>query len=97
MISKDPRRSRIVKTFPWFLPSYEGTENMFYFFYKIIIFRLNKEIDDIGSVYVSVYFFNETVNSHNLETANHIAHFRASLLQQTCYPNYFINLCKSIY
>ena len=34
---------------------------MFYLFYRIIIFGLNKAKD-------------ETVNSHNLETANHIAH-----------------------
>ena len=26
---------------------HEGIENMFYFFYKIIIFHLNKEKDDI--------------------------------------------------
>ena len=53
---------------PRFSPGYEGTENMFYFFYKIIIFRINKEKDNIRSAYV---FFHETVNSHNLETANH--------------------------
>ena len=47
---------------------------MFYFFYKIIIFCLNKEKDDTQSVYVYFNFFHETVNSHNLETANHIAH-----------------------
>ena len=53
---------------PRFSPGYEGTENMFYFFYKIIIFRINKEKDNIRSAYD---FFHETVNSHNLETANH--------------------------
>ena len=42
-------------------------------FYKII-FRLNKEKDDIRSVCAKLYFFHETVNSHNLETANHIPH-----------------------
>ena len=47
---------------------------MFYFFYKIIIFRLNKEKDDIPSVYVYFNFFHKTVNSHNFETVNHIAH-----------------------
>ena len=41
---------------------------MFYFFYKIIIFRFNKEKDDIRSAYVYLNFFHETVTSHNLET-----------------------------
>ena len=40
---------------------------MFYFFYKIIIFRLNKEKDDIRSAHVYSNFVHETVNSHNLE------------------------------
>ena len=34
-----------------FSTGYGGTENMFYFFYKIIIFSVNKEKDDIRSVY----------------------------------------------
>ena len=38
---------------------------MFYFIYKIIIFSLNKEKDDMQGA---------TVNSHNLEKVNHIAH-----------------------
>ena len=45
---------------------------MFYFFY--IIFRLNKEKDDIRSAYAYFDFFHETVNSYKLETANDIAH-----------------------
>ena len=57
-----------------FSPDYEGAEKMFYFFYKIIIFHLNKKKDDIRSAYVYFDFFHETVNSHNLETANHTAH-----------------------
>ena len=48
---------------------------MFSFLYKIIILRRNKEKDDIRSAYVYFNFFHETVNSHNLESANHIAHF----------------------
>ena len=49
-------------------------ENVFYFFYKIIDFWLNKKKDDIQSVHTCiVLFFRETVNSHNLETANHTA------------------------
>ena len=65
------------QTLPRFSPGYESTENMFYFFYKYIIFRLKKEKDDMRSALCVVSPFNlfhETVNSHNLETANHIAH-----------------------
>ena len=49
---------------------------MFYFVYEIISFCLDKEKDDrdVRSAYVYFKFFHETVNSHNLETANHIAH-----------------------
>ena len=46
----------------------------FYLFQKIIISRLNKKKYDIRNAYVHFNFFHETVNSHNLETANHIAH-----------------------
>ena len=38
---------------------------MFYFFYKTIIFRLNKEKGDIYEVRI----YTLTVNSHNLEAA----------------------------
>ena len=41
---------------------------MFYFFYKIIIFIVNKEKDD------NYMYEVRTVNSHNSETVNHIAH-----------------------
>ena len=68
---------------------------MLHFFYKIIIFPLNTVKDDIRSVYVHFNLFHETVNSHNLETANHIAHVifvlhsGNSLIDQSkrsCYP-----------
>ena len=52
------------QTLPRFSPGYEGTENMFYFFYEIIISRLNK---DVRSAYVYFNFFDETVISHNIE------------------------------
>ena len=42
-----------LQTLPRFTPGYEGTDNMFYFFSKIIIFKHNKEEDDVRSVYVS--------------------------------------------
>ena len=44
---------------------------MFSFFYKTIIFRLNKEKEGIRSLYV---FFYKTLKSYNLEIANHIAY-----------------------
>ena len=56
------------QTLPRFSPGYEVTENMFYFFYKIIIFRSSKEKDYIRSAYVYLKFFHETVPSYNLET-----------------------------
>ena len=39
------------KPLPRFSPGYEGMENMFYFFYIIIIFSVNKEKDDIQSAH----------------------------------------------
>ena len=56
------------KRLPQISPGYEGTESMLYFFYKIFIFRFNKQHDDIRSAYVYFYFFHEPVTSHNLET-----------------------------
>ena len=51
----------------------------FTIWYKII-FRLNKEKDNIRSAYVYFNFFHETVNSHNSETVKPYCsrHFRAS-------------------
>ena len=46
---------------------------MIYFIYEIIIFRHDKEKDDIWRAYVGFNFFHETVNSLNLEIAIHIA------------------------
>ena len=63
-----------------FSPGYEGTDNMFYFFYKIIIVYFNKEKNFIRCAYVYLHFFPETVTSHNLETEATILprHFRVS-------------------
>ena len=60
------------KTMPWFSPGYKSTDNISYFFFKMI--RLDKEKDNIRSKYVYFYFFRKTFNSHNFETTNHIAH-----------------------
>ena len=63
-------------------------EDMFYFIYKII-FGINKEQDDIRSAYLYFNFFHETVNSQNLETANHIAQSFSCFIvlgKHTCRP-----------
>ena len=67
---------------------------MFYFFYKIIIFRL-KEKDNIRSARVYFNFFHETVNSHNLETANHIAH--VIFVFHSAMKTHFIDQSKHTY
>ena len=41
-------------------------------------------------IYVYFNFFYETVNSHNLETANHVAHI--DQWKRTYYAKYFINV-----
>ena len=73
---------------------------MFYSFYEIIVFRLNKERDDIRSTYVYLSLVHETVNSHNLEIepTTLLTSFSCfiALGKHTCrrtyYPNYFINV-----
>ena len=46
-----PPAWELSQTLSRFSTVYGGTDNMFYFFYKIIIFIVNKEKDDIQSVY----------------------------------------------
>ena len=62
-ISENPRSSHWFspaqessQTLPRFSPGNEGTDNMLYFFYKIIIFRLIKEKYDIRSRFVNLIF-----------------------------------------
>ena len=62
---------------------------MFYFFYKII-FHLKKEKDNNQSMFVCFNFFHETINTHNLETANHNAH-------DTVNENTFVDQSKCMY
>ena len=82
-------------------------DNMFYFFYKII-FRLNKEKDDIRNAYVYFNFIHKTVTSHNLEREPIILLISFSCSQRhentladqskhTYYSNYFIKLKKQTY
>ena len=59
---------------------------MFYFFYKIIIFSLNKEKDDIRKAYVYLSFFHGTVASvtfHNLEIFIFVLHSAMKTYLQT--------------
>ena len=62
------------QTLPKFSLGYGGTDNTFYFFCKTISFRLNKEKDNVQSIYVYFNFFHETVTSQNMEAANNVAH-----------------------
>ena len=59
------------QTLPMVLTGYGGMDNMFYFFYKIIIFSLNKEKDDIRSAYCK---FSQLGDSQTYYSR----HFRAS-------------------
>ena len=76
---------------------------MFYYFYTIIIFLLNREKDDKRSAYVYFNFFHVTVNSHNLETNVILlfysamkTHLHVDQSECTYYPNYFYKLkCKN--
>ena len=47
--NRSERCSEFSQTLPKFLPGYEGQENMFY---KIIIFRLKREKEDILTAFV---------------------------------------------
>ena len=73
------------KLSPRFSPGYEGTDNMFYFFYKIIIFRLNKEKYEA-----------RTENFQILKTANHIAQV-IFVLHSACRPIKIHVLSKLFY
>ena len=57
-ISENPKRSpgfsparEFSQTLPRFSTGYGGTDNTFYFFYKIVISVVDKEKDDIRSAY----------------------------------------------
>ena len=78
------------QTLPRFSPGFESTENMFYFFYKMINSRL-KEKDDIRSAYIYFSFFHESVNSHNLEIEPTIL-----LTSFSCFIELWKHSCKPI-
>ena len=56
------------QTLPGFSTGYGGTESIFYFFYKIIIFIVDKEKNDI--LYEALI-----INSHNSETVKPLSCF----------------------
>ena len=65
------------QTLPRFSTGYGGTDNMFYFFYKKIIFSYNKEKDDIRGAYCKFSQF--------ADSQPHCSrHFRA--MKHTCRP-----------
>ena len=102
-ISENPRRSQgfspareFSQTLPRFSTGCGGTDNMFYFFYKIIIFIANKEKDDIQSTYCK---FSQLGDSCQTTLLTPFLCFIV-LWKHTCrpikthvqyYPNYFIN------
>ena len=77
-----PPSREFSQTLPRLSLGYEGKQNIIYIFYKIIIFRLNKEkvliyyvfSFDTRRAYVYFNFFHEKVISHNFERANLTAH-----------------------
>ena len=76
-ISENPRRSRgflpareFSQTLPRFSPGCEGTDTMFYFFYKIIIFRFSKEKDYIRRAYVYLNFFHEILGDRGNDSTH---------------------------
>ena len=98
-ISENSRRSRgfspareFTQTLPRFSTAYGGTDNMFYFFYEIMIFSLNKEKDEIRSAYCK---FLQLGNSQPYCSRHFSALqcYENTLVDQskrTYYPNYFI-------
>ena len=78
------------QSLPRFSPGYKGTDNMFYLFYKIIIFCLNKKKDDIQSVYLYFNFFHSwNCKFLQIESQSYRScHFCASiaLWKHTCSP-----------
>ena len=57
-----------------FSTGYEGTDNMFYFFFIKLLFSMLTKRKTIYKAHECIlYFFHETVNSIYFQTANHIA------------------------
>ena len=59
-------KTKYVATCSRFLTNFKSTDNMLHFFYKITLL--------IRSANRKFFFFHETLNSYNLETANRIDH-----------------------
>ena len=84
-----------------FSPDYEVTESMFYFFFKIIVFQLNKEKTIYETrMYSFISFMKLWMLTTWRQQSYRSCHFRVSqryentLVYQsnsTNYPNYFIN------
>ena len=76
------------QTLPRFSSAYEGTENCFISFMKLVFFFLTKRKTIYEARTYTLISSHKTVNSHNLEIANHIAHiiFLLHLRNKTCFP-----------
>ena len=67
----------------------EARDNMFYFFYKIIIFIVNREKDDIRNAYCK--------SSQLGKSQTTLSNYENTLVDQskhTYYTNYFTNYCR---
>ena len=98
-ISESPRRSggfsparEFSQNLPRFSTEYGDTDNMFYFVYKIIIFSVNKEKDDIRSAYCKFSQLGDSQTTLFMSFSCYIA-----LWKHTCwqiktmyYSNFFI-------
>ena len=102
--------SRILTNFAGvFTKLYEGTEDVFYFFYKTIIFRFIEEKVDIRSEYLWFYFFfHEIVQLGNRKSCisksftsfsfliySAMKHTLVDQSKRTYHPNYFIKCTNS--
>ena len=75
-----------------FSTGYGGTDNMLYFFNKIIIFIVNKEKDDIRSAYCK---FSQLGDSQTTLLTSFSCFMKNTLVDQskpTYYSNYFIKV-----
>ena len=79
-------------TLPSFSRGYEGTDNISYFFYIIIIFSVNEEKDDKRSPYCKLSLLGDSQTTL-LTPFSCFIRYENTLVDQskrTYYPNYFI-------
>ena len=100
-ISKNSRRSRgfsfaqkFSQTFPRFSAGYGGTDNIFYFFYKIIFRQTIYE----ASMYTLIYFMKlyilTTLRQPTVLFTSFSCFIALDQSKRSYYPNYFTTLIK---